>query len=88
MVDFGDAPTQCFRLDLAIALPSPPYGDHALFCFDRPTGAPALTEIQRPEATDQTIAREIRNDVRPEDLQIPQDKGAVVGAPGPAAPGG
>jgi hypothetical protein len=88
VVDFGDAPTHCFRLDLAIALPSPPYGNHALFCFDRPTGAPALTEIQRPEATDRTIAREIRSDVRPDDLQIPRDRGAVVGAPGPASPGG
>ena len=56
VVDFGDAPNHCFRLDLAVALPSPPYGDHALFCFDRPTAAPVLTEIQRPEATDQTIA--------------------------------
>jgi hypothetical protein len=88
VVDFGDAPTRCFRLDLAIALPSPPYGDHALFCFDRRTAAPALTEIQRPEATDRTIAREIRTDVRPEDLQIPADRGAVVGVPGPGAPGG
>jgi len=89
VVDFGDAPTHCFRLDLAIALPSPPYGDHALFCFDRRTGAPALTEIQRPEATDRTIAREIRTDVRPEDLQIPADRGpAVAGGSGPAAPGG
>jgi len=89
VVDFGDAPTHCFRLDLAVAFPSPPYGDHALFCFDRPTGAPALTEIQRQEATDRTIAREIRGEVRPEDLQIPQDRGAVVGTPGPTtSPGG
>jgi hypothetical protein len=85
VVDFGDAPTHCFRLDLAIAVPSPPYGDHALFCFDRPTGAPALTEIQRPEATDQTVAREIRTDIRPDDLQIPADRGPVVGLPGPGA---
>jgi hypothetical protein len=85
---FGDTPTHCFRLDLAIALPSPPYGDHALFCFDRRTGAPALTEIERPEATDRTIAREVRTDVRPEDLQLPADRGAVVGVPGPATPGG
>lgn len=88
VVDFGDGPTHCFRLDLAVALPSPPYGDHALFCFDRRTGAPALTEIQRPEATDRTIAREIRTDVRPEDLRVPTDRGAVVGVPGPSAPGG
>jgi hypothetical protein len=88
VVDFGDAPTHCFRLDLAVALPSPPYGDHALFCFDRLTGAPALTEIQRPEATDRTIAREIRTDVRIEDLQIPEDRGALVGAPGSPSPGG
>ena len=85
VVDFGDAPTHCFRLDLAIAVPSPPYGDHALFCFDRPTGAPALTEVRRPEATDQTVAREIRTDIRPDDLQIPADRGPVVGLPGPGA---
>ena len=88
VVDFGDAPTRCFRLDLAVALPSPPYGDHALFCFDRRTGAPALTQVQRPEATDRTIAREIRTNVRPEDLQIPTDRGAVVGVAGPGTPGG
>jgi len=85
VVDFGN---NCFRLELAIAVPSPPYGDRALFCFDRPTGAPTLTEIQRPEATDQTIAREIRSDVRAEDLQIPAERGAVVGVPGPGSPGG
>jgi len=85
VVDFGN---DCFRLDLAIAVPSPPYGDSALFCFERRTGAPTLTEIRRPEATDQTIAREIRPDVRSEDLQIPTDRGAVVGVPGPSVPGG
>jgi hypothetical protein len=88
VVDFGDGPNQCFRLDLAVALPSPPYGDHALFCFDRPTAAPILTEIERPEATDETIAREVRTDIRPDDLQVPDDRGAVVGFPGPVTPGG
>src|SRR4029453_2146868 len=66
VVDFGGDKAQCFRLDLALALPSPPYGDHALFCFDRASGAPALTEIHRDEAVDTTIAREIRTEVRPE----------------------
>jgi hypothetical protein len=88
VVDFGDAPNQCFRLDLAVELPSPPYGDHALFCFDRATAAPVLTEVQRPEATDVTVAREIRTEIRPEDLEIPVDRGAAVGLPGPVGAGG
>ena len=63
-------------------VPAPPYGDHALFCFDRATAAPVLIEIERPEATDQTTAREIRTQIRPEDLAVPTDRGSVVGQPG------
>jgi hypothetical protein len=83
---FGSGTSHCFRLDLSIALPSPPYGDQALFCFDRASGAPSLTEIRRPEAVDQTIARQIVTTVQPSDLQVPDDRGPVVGV-GPA-PGG
>jgi len=82
VLDFGGGHDHCFRLDLAIALPSPPYGDHALFCFDAATGAPSLTEVQRPEATDRTVAVTIRSQVQPDDLRIPDDRGQVVGAPG------
>ena len=80
---FGAAGAHCYRLDLAVALPAPPYGDHALFCFDSASAASVLTEITRPEAVDQTIAREIRTQVGPDDLRIPDDRGAVVGLPGP-----
>src|SRR4051794_11358659 len=60
VVDFTDAPGQCFRLALALDLPSPPYGRHALFCFDRATLAPSLTVIERDDAQDRTEARAIR----------------------------
>jgi hypothetical protein len=82
VTDFGGTDTHCFRLDLAIDVPAPPYGDQALFCFDRATAAPVLTEVQRQEATDRTIAREVRTEVHPEDLVVPTDRGPVVGQPG------
>jgi hypothetical protein len=81
--DIGPSGAHCFRLDLAVALPAPPYGNQALFCFDRATDAPALTEISRTEAVDLTVAREIRTDLRPEDLEVPTDRGPVVGTPSP-----
>jgi hypothetical protein len=85
--DDGVGPSaRCFRLDLAIAVPSPPYGNQALFCFDEATAAPVLTEVQRPEATDRTVATQVRAQVGPDDLQVPDDRGAVVGEPGPSVP--
>ena len=69
---FVDQPGPCFRLDLAIELPSPPYGRHALFCFDRQTLAPNLTVIERDEATDRTQATSIRGTVTDTDLQVPR----------------
>lgn len=81
VVAFTDTSDPCFRLDLARRIPSPPYGDHALFCFDRDTGAPSLTQIERPEAIDRTEATRIRA-ITPADLQIPVDRGAPVTVPG------
>jgi hypothetical protein len=83
VIDFSDSVDHCFRLDLAIALPSPPYGDHALFCFNRTTLAPSLTVIERPEATDRTEAKAVRTTVTPDDLKVVPDPGALVGLPGP-----
>lgn len=76
VVDFRDG---CWRLDLARALPSPPYGDHALFCFDRRTGAPLLTVLERKEATDETRAQSVRATVTDADLSPPADRGRPPG---------
>jgi hypothetical protein len=69
---FSDVPGPCFRLDLAIDIPSPPYGRQALFCFDRATFAPNLTVIERDEATDRTQATSIRGTVSDADLAVPR----------------
>lgn len=81
VVAFVDGPGRCFRLDLALALPSPPYGDHALFCFDD-AGVPTRTVVQRPEATDESRITDVRTEVTDGDLAIPTDIGAIVGVPG------
>ena len=82
-IEFAEDGNQCFRLDLVVAVPSPPYGDHALFCFDRTTHAPSLTVIERVEATDRTEATAIRPTVTADDLEVVPDAGALVGVPGP-----
>ena len=71
VIDFADSPGRCYRLDLAIDLPVPPYGRQALFCFDRLTLAPSHTVIVRDEATDRTEARAVRGQVVDSDLQVP-----------------
>lgn len=76
VVDFRDG---CWRLDLARALPSPPYGDHALFCFDERTGAPLLTVLERTEATDETRAVTVRSTVSDADLAPPAERGTPSG---------
>ena len=83
VVDFAESVDHCFRLDLALQVPSPPYGNHAMFCFDRQNFAPRLTVIERDEATDRTEAKEIRTAVTGADLQVVPDPGNVVGLPGP-----
>jgi hypothetical protein len=82
VIEFAASPSHCFRLDLAVVLPSPPYGDHALFCFDPADHAPVLTVVERPGATDRTEARSVRTDVTDADLAV-TDLGPVLGAPGP-----
>ena len=71
VTDFADAPGRCYRLDLAIDIPAPPYGRQTLFCFDEATHAPSLTVIVRDEATDRTQARVIRGTVTDDDLKVP-----------------
>ena len=83
VIQLADGADRCFRLDLAVAVPSPTYGDHALFCFDAATLAPSLTVIERVEATERTEATAIRGTVTPEDLNVVPDPNALVGVPGP-----
>jgi hypothetical protein len=71
VIEFPDPRGQCFRLDLNIELPAPPYGREALFCFDGATRAPSLTVLVRDEATDRTEARVLRGQVTDADLQVP-----------------
>lgn len=64
----------CWALRLRLAIPSPPYGDLAGFCFDAATGAPARLEIRRDQAVDVVEAVEIRAEVTAADLR-PGDLG-------------
>ena len=61
----------CYRLDRQIEYLSPPYGDHARFCFDPKTGAIVKVEVVRPEATDVTTAVLVTGDVADADLALP-----------------
>lgn len=78
VIDFEQG---CFRLDRKLALPAPPYGDHALFCFDQATGAPSLTVIEQPGITVRTEATSISPTVTDADLQTVVDPGALVTEP-------
>jgi hypothetical protein len=69
----------CFVLVLALDLPSPPYGRRATFCFDRETGAPTRTVIERDEAVDTTVADSIRPEVTDADLALPEEPGPTPG---------
>jgi hypothetical protein len=67
----------CFRLVLALAFPSPPYGDSARFCFDDDTGATVLIEIRRGDAVDTTTAISVRSEVTEADLEVPEGAGPL-----------
>ena len=62
----------CFVLELALALPSPPYGERATFCFDAATGARTRTVIERPEATDTTEVMSYAAAVTDADFTVPE----------------
>jgi hypothetical protein len=79
VVDFLD---DCYRLDLRVQVPAPPYGNHALFCFDPETGAASRTVIDRGDVVETTIADRIVATVTDADLVIPEDRGETAIAPG------
>lgn len=83
VVGFRDG---CYRLDIALAFPSPPYGKHALFCFDGATGAASLTVIEWGDITERTTAAAIRPQVTDQDLVIPADRGPLVAEQGSNLP--
>ena len=64
-----EAPTaNCFRLFLYRAMPLPPYGDAAQFCFDNATGAMTLFESTTAAGGDRTIAQGITTTVTEADF--------------------
>lgn len=81
VVDLGKG---CYRLELALQLPAPPYGQQALFCFDKATGAQTLAVIEHPDIgiTERTEATAVRGSVTDDDLKLTDDRGAPVVANG------
>ena len=64
-----EAPTpNCFRLFLYRAMPLPPYGDAAQFCFDAATGAMTLFEMTTSAGSDRTTADSITTTVTDADF--------------------
>jgi hypothetical protein len=74
VLDFRDG---CYRLDLALRFPAPPYGDHALFCFDDATGAPTLAVLEHGTVTDRTEAAGVQGTVSDNELTVPPDRGQL-----------
>jgi len=64
----------CYRLELLVSMPAPPYGRRARFCFDAATGAPVASEVDRAEATDRQQAIQVRATVGDADLAPPAGK--------------
>jgi hypothetical protein len=62
----------CFVLRLRRAVLTPPYGQRARFCFDPATNAPVWAEVRRKEATDRTVAVEVRS--APTDVDLDPDR--------------
>jgi hypothetical protein len=76
--DVAEGPDEgCFTLLLVLAVPAPPYGERAVFCYDAATGAPSRLEVHKVEAVDVIEAVEIRTRIRPEDLR-PGELGELV----------
>lgn len=63
----------CFVLVLQARILAPPYGEDATFCFDAATGALRRSVVHRAEATDTTTTVDLRADVRPSDLALPEE---------------
>lgn len=71
-VAVGEGEGVCFTLTLATAIPAPPLGEVARYCFDPATGAPTSTRIERPEATDEYTLVDLEAEVTDADLD-PED---------------
>ncbi|HYF46655.1 MAG TPA: hypothetical protein VD926_10635 [Acidimicrobiales bacterium] len=65
----------CFELTLTKPIVAPPLGNLARYCFDDATGAPTVTHIERIEADDDIVTRQISDVVTDEDL----DPATVLG---------
>lgn len=63
----GEA-ARCFTMRRIVAVPSPPYGDRAVYCFATTDDAPLLNRVERREGTDERRAREIRRQVDDADI--------------------
>jgi hypothetical protein len=79
VVDFRDG---CYRLDLALRYPAPPYGDHALFCFDDATGAQTTAVVDHGTVIDRTDAKGVHATVTDQDLDVPVDRGQLFAEQG------
>jgi hypothetical protein len=60
----------CWILTLVAAVPTPPYGGAARFCFDEASGALRRLEVRRPEGVEVTEARSIATEVTDADLRV------------------
>ncbi len=58
----------CFELVLARPVPTPPYGQSSLFCFDEVTGALRFSEVDRGTTIERSTATSIETDVTRDDL--------------------
>jgi hypothetical protein len=61
----------CFRLVLQRAILTPPYGETARFCFDRPTGAPTRSEVHKRGSLDVIKVVTVRAEPTVADLTPP-----------------
>lgn len=63
--------TGCFQLDLVVAIPDPPYGTVARFCFDAATGALLRRQIVRDGATDTEEATSVSATIPADAFVVP-----------------
>lgn len=69
LYEVSTLPDGCFHLQLRLRMFTPPYGIESTFCFDDATGVLEEVEVVRPEATDRTVAVEVRTTVTAADLR-------------------
>lgn len=58
---------RCYVLRRIVAVPSPPYGERAEYCYAA-DGVPLLTRIERREGTDERVATEVSRQVTQGDV--------------------